>query len=65
MFLEVTDISHGPILLNMGYIVQVYDASSIGGGCIIYTTTDKIRVKESYSQFQKYMMVYNDKSCIR
>ena len=65
MFIEVTDISNGPILLNLNYIVQIYDASSIGGGCIIYTTTDKIRVKESYSQFQIYTMIYNDKSCIK
>lgn len=59
MFIEVTDISHGPILLNLHYIVQIYDASSIGGGCIIYTTTEKIRVEESYTQ------IYNDLSCIR
>lgn len=65
MFIEVTDISHGPILLNLNYVVQIYDASSIGGGCIIYTTTNKIRVQESYSQFQVYTMIYNDKSCIR
>lgn len=65
MFIEVTDISNGPILLNLNYVVQIYDASSIGGGCIIYTTTDKIRIKESYSQFQTYTAVYNDKSRIR
>ena len=65
MFIEVTDISHGSILLNLNYIVQIYDASSIGGGCIICTTTDKIRVQESYSQLQKYTMIYNDKSRIR
>ena len=65
MFIEVTDISSGPILLNLSYIVQIYDASSIGGGCIIYTATDKIRVRESYSQFQAYTSIYNDKSCIR
>lgn len=65
MFIEVTDISHGSTLLNLNYVVQVYDASSIGGGCIIYTTTDKIRVQESYSQFQAYTMIYNDKSRIR
>ena len=64
MFLEVTDISHGPILLNLNYVVQIYDASSIGGGCIIYTTTDKIRVQESYSQLQVYAAAYNDKSRI-
>ena len=68
MFIEVTDISQGPILLNLNYVVQIYDASSIGGGCIIYTTTDKIRVQESYSQFQTYASIYsiyNDKSRIR
>lgn len=65
MFIEVTDISHGLILLNLDYVVQIYDASSIGGGCIIYTTTDKIRVQESYSQFQLYTADYNDKSRIR
>ena len=64
MFIEVTDISNGPILLNLNYVVNIYDASSIGGGCIICTTTDKIRVQESYSQFQLYTTVYNDKSCI-
>lgn len=65
MFIEVTDISHGPRLLNLNYVVQISDASSIGGGCIICTTTDKIRVQESYSQFQTYTAVYNDKSRIR
>jgi hypothetical protein len=65
MFIEVTDIGSGPILLNLNYVVQIYDASSIGGGCIIYTTADKIRVRESYSQFQAYTIVYNDKSRIK
>ena len=65
MFIEVTDTGHGPILLNLNYVVQIYDASSIGGGCIIYTTTAKIRVQESYSLFQNYAMLYNDKSRIR
>lgn len=65
MFIEVTNISNGPILLNLNYVVQIYDASSIGGGCIIYTTTDKIRVQESYAQFQTYTMLYNDKSRIK
>ena len=64
MFIEVTDIGSGPMLLNLNYVVQIHDASSIGGGCIIYTTTNKIRVQESYSQFQAYTMIYNDKSRI-
>ena len=53
MFIEVTNISHGPILLNLNHIVEIYDASSIGGGCIICTTADRIRIQESYSQLQK------------
>jgi hypothetical protein len=65
MFIEVTDISNGPRLLNLNYVVQIYDASSMGGGCIIYTTTDKIRVQESYSQFQLYTSIYNDESRIK
>lgn len=65
MFIEVTASGHGPMLLNLDYVVQIYNASSIGGGCIIYTTTDKIRVQESYSQFQTYTMLYNDKSRIK
>ena len=65
MFIEVTDISHGSILVNLNYVVEIYDASPIGGGCIICTTTDKIRVQESYSQFQSYTAAYNDKSHIR
>ena len=65
MFIEVTDISHGAILLNLDYVVQIHDASSIGGGCIICTTTDNIRVQESYSQFHIYTTAYNDKSRIR
>ena len=65
MFIEVTDISNGPILLNLNYVAQIYDASSLGGGCIIYTINGKIRVQESYSQFQTYTAMYNDKSRIR
>lgn len=64
MFIKVTDSSQSSILLNLNYVVQIYDASSIGGGCIISTTTETIRVQESYSQFQNYAMIYNDKSRI-
>ena len=65
MFIEVTDSSLSPILLNLNYVVRIDDASPIGGGCIISTTTEKIRVQESYSQFQNYTMIYNDKSRIK
>lgn len=65
MFIEVDNISLGPMLLNLNHIIAIVDASTIGGGCIIETITDKIRVKESYSQFQTYTMIYNDKSRIR
>jgi hypothetical protein len=65
MFLEVNSISLGPMLLNLNHIIAIVDASDIGGGCIIETIAEKIRVEESYSQLQLYATVYNDKSRIR
>lgn len=65
MFIEVDNISLGPMLLNLNHVIAVVDASAIGGGCIIETVTDKIRIHETYSQLQTYLMIYNDKSCIK
>ena len=57
MFIEVTDISNGPILLNLNYVVQIYDASSMGGGCIIYTTTNKIRLILNFNYILLFIMI--------
>lgn len=64
MFIEVDNVNLGPMLLNLNHIIAIVDASEVGGGCFIETITDKIRVRETYSQLQAYTIVYNDKSRI-
>ena len=65
MFIEVTAIDVGPMLLNLHHVISISSAASVGGGCFVVTVDDmKYRVKESLDQLKIYTMPYNDKSCI-
>ena len=65
MFIEVTD-NIGPRLLNLNHVISIVNAASMEKeGCIVITANNTFRIKESYSQLQNYVMIYNDKSCIK
>ena len=40
MFIELTTIDIGPVLINLHHLITVADADSVGGGCFIVTTND-------------------------